>query len=196
LQLKVGDILIFEEVLGPKTGKESDADPSHRQAVRLTKVTPGIDPLYGGPDGSPIVEIEWASEDALRFPLYISSQQPPPDCGCLENVSVARGNVILVDNGLDTTEVLGTVPTDSTTPQCPKCCEPASVTISAGLFRPVLSQQPLTFSVPLPPPCSAADFIRQDPRQALPWISLTSIPPALTCAVVSDSKQLQPSPSP
>jgi hypothetical protein len=155
--------------------------------VRLTKVTLGTDPLYGpNPYGTPIVEIEWASEDALRFPLCISSQQPPPDCGCLEDVSVARGNVILVDNGLDTTEVLGTVPTDSSTPQCPKCCEPASITISAGLFRPVLSQQPLTFSVQLPPPCSAADFIRQDPRQALPWISLTSIPPAPTCAGTAD----------
>lgn len=193
LQLKVGDILIFEEILGPKTGKESDADPSHRQAVRLTKVTLGTDPLYGPkPYGTPIVEIEWASEDALRFPLCISSQQPPPDCGCLEDVSVARGNVILVDNGLDTTEVLGTVPTDLSTPQCPKCCEPASVTISAGLFRPVLSQQPLTFSVQLPPPCSAADFIRQDPRQALPWISLTSIPPAPTCAGAADATQPQP----
>ena len=192
LQLKVGDILIFEEVLGPKTGKESDADPSHRQAVRLTKVTPRIDPLYGGPDGTPIVEIEWASEDALRFPLCISSQQPPPDCGCLENVSVARGNVILVDNGLDTQEVLGPVPTDSTSPQCAKCCEPASITISAGMFRPVLSHRPVTFSVPLPPPCSAADFIRQDPRQALPWISLTSIPPAPTCAGTADPTQPPP----
>ena len=50
LHLKVGDILIFEEVLGPNTGQPADADPSHRQAVRLTKVTAGIDPLYGGPD--------------------------------------------------------------------------------------------------------------------------------------------------
>lgn len=193
LQLKVGDILIFEEVLGPKTGQASDADPSHRQAVRLTKVTPGVDPLYGQkPYGTPVVEIEWASEDALKFPLCISSQQPPPDCGCLENVSVARGNVILVGSGADTTEVLGTVPTDSTTPHCPKCCEPASITVSAGLFRPVLSQQPLTFSVPLPPPCSAADYMRQDPRQALPWISLTCIPPAPTCLGVSDPAQPQP----
>ena len=193
LQLKVGDMLIFEEVLGPKTGQASDADPSHRQVVRLTKVTPGVDPLYGQqPYGTPIVDIEWASEDALKFALCISSQQPPPDCGCLKNVSLARGNVILVDNGGGTVEVLGTVPTSSATPQCPKCCEPASVAISAGLFRPVLSQQPLTFSVPLPPPCSAADFIRQDPRQTLPWISLASIPPAPTCAGVSDPTQPQP----
>jgi hypothetical protein len=193
LQLKVGDILIFEEVLGPKTGQAPDADPTHRQAVRLTSVTPGVDPLYGQqPYGTPIVEIEWASEDALTFPLCISSQQPPPDCGCMENVSVARGNVILVDNGGGTQEVIGTVPTDSTTPQCPKCCEPASITISAGLFRPTLSQEPATSSVPLPPPCSAADFMRQDPQQALPWISLTSIPPAPACAGGTNPTQPQP----
>jgi hypothetical protein len=192
LQLKVGDILIFEEVLGPKTGAAPDADPSHRQAVRLTSVNPGIDPLYGQqPYGTPIIEIEWASEDALTFPLCISSQNPPPDCGCLENVSVARGNVILVDNGLDIVEIVGTVPTDSTQPQCPKCCEPASTTIFPGTFRPVLAQEPLTFSVPLPPACSAADFMRQDPRPALPCISLTSIPAAPTC-LPSDPTQPPP----
>jgi hypothetical protein len=192
LHLQVGDILVFEEVLGPHTGQTVDADPSHRQAVRLTKVTPGIDPLYGGPDGTPIVEIEWASEDALTFPLCISSRQPPPECGCLEDVSVARGNVILVDNGGDATDVLGPVPTDSAAPQCPKCCEPASVAISAGLFRPVLGQAPLTSTVPLPPACSAADFMRQDPRQALPWISLTSILPAPTCAGAADPAEPSP----
>jgi hypothetical protein len=192
LQLKVGDILIFEEVLGPHSGQTTDADPSHRQAVRLTKVTPGVDPLYGGSDGTPIVEIEWASEDALAFPLCISSRQPPPECGCLEDVSVARGNVILVDNGDGATDVLGPVPTDSAAPHCPKCCEPAGVVISAGLFRPVLGQAPLTFTVPLPPACSAADFMRQDPRQALPWISLTSIPPAPTCAGAADPAEPAP----
>ena len=181
LQLHVGDILIFEEVMGPKTGAAPDADPTHRQAVRLTSVTQSIDPLYNQPYGTPIVEIEWASEDALTFPLCISSQEPPPACGCLENVSVARGNVILVDHGLNTNEVVGTVPTNSTSPQCPKCCETAGTTILPCVFRPVLSQEPLTASVPLPPACSAADFVRQDPSQALPDTSLTSIPPAPTC---------------
>jgi hypothetical protein len=192
LQLAVGDILIFEEVLGPKTGQAADADPSHRQAVRLTKVTPGIDPLYGAPDGTPIVEIEWASEDALRFPLCISSQQPPPECGCLEDVSVARGNVILVDHGARTGEVVGTVPTKSAAAQCPACCSPATTEIEAGRFSPVLDQAPLTCSVPVPPPCSAAGLIRQDPRQALPWISLTSLPPAPDCDGPDDPSQPAP----
>ena len=180
LNLKVGDVLIFEEVLGPITGNSADADPSHRQAVRLTKVTPDVDPLYhpySKDFGQPIVEIEWASADALTFPLCISSQAPPPACNCMENVTVVRGNVILVDNGGDTNEQLGTVPTKSATPNCPGCCEPALIEVVPGLFRPALTQQPLTFSEPLPPPCSAADVVAQDPRQALPQISLQSIPP-------------------
>src|SRR5262249_13176904 len=97
LRLQVGDVLIFEEVIGPRTGNPADADPAHRQAVRLTKVTQSVDPLYhpyGKDFGQPIVEIEWCAEDALTFPLCISWQAPVPDCGCLENVSIARGNVI------------------------------------------------------------------------------------------------------
>ncbi|HUH62418.1 MAG TPA: putative baseplate assembly protein [Terracidiphilus sp.] len=188
LQLKVGDILIFEEVLGSKTGQVPDADPTHRQAVRLTSVTPGVDPLYN----IPVVEIEWASEDALTFPLCISSQEPAPDCGCIQNVSVARGNVIPVDHGGDPVDILGNVPTLSSSPHCPKCCETQSVTITSGLYRPVLTQQPLTQSAPLPPPCSAYDFMQQDPRQALPQIGVASIPPAPECPPADPSQSPQP----
>lgn len=180
LNLKIGDVLIFEEVLGAKTGNAADADPAHRQAVRLTKVTPAVDPLYhpyGQNFGQPVVEIEWNSADTLTFPLCISSQAPPPKCDCMENVTVARGNVVLVDNGADTNEELGTVPTKSATPKCPECCEPALIEVLPCLYRPALTQQPLTFREPLPPPCSAADLLVQDPRQALPQISLVSIPP-------------------
>ena len=180
LNLKVGDVLIFEEVIGAKTGNPADADPTHRQAVRLTKVTPAIDPLYhpySKDFGQPVVEIEWDALDALTFTLCISSEAPPPLCDCMENVSVARGNVLLVDYGGNSGGDLGTVPTQSATPKCPCCCEPAQIEVLPGLFRPVLSQQPLTFSQPLPPPCSAEDLLLQDPRQALPQIWLQSIPP-------------------
>jgi hypothetical protein len=176
LNFHVGDVLIFEEVLGPKTGAAADADLKHRQAVRLTKVTKDIDPLYN----QPIVEIEWCPEDALTFALCISAQSPPPDCACLENVSVARGNVVLVDHGRTTGEPLGTVPTQSTTERCTEC-GPSEVIITPGLFRPVLKSAPLTFSEPLPPCGCASVFITQDPQQALPQISLTSIPPAPSC---------------
>ena len=183
LQLKVGDVLIFEECVGPKTGNPADADPSHRQAVRLTKVTRCVDALYhpyGESYGQPIVEIEWSAEDALSFPLCLSVRLPPPACTVLPNVSVARGNVLLVDNGAPVPgEVLGTVPTDSTTANCATPCHPALVESSPGRFRPTLAQAPLTFSQPLPAgACSASAVIAQDPRQALPCIALISIPAA------------------
>jgi predicted phage baseplate assembly protein len=97
-----------------------------------------------------------------------------------------------VDNGSDTTEVVGTVPTGSAGPQCPKCCEPAGLVVTPGLFRPTLSQQSMTFSVPLPPPCSATSLIAQDPRQALADIKLTSIAPAPDCPQASDPNQPPP----
>lgn len=175
LQLNVGDVLIFEEVLGPITGNPADADPTHRQAVRLTKVKPCIDHLYDQSvknSGQPIVQIEWCSEDALQFPLCISSRQPPPDCGDLNNVSVARGNVILVDHGATTTEALGSVPALSTATACPTKCSPAETSVIPARFRPSTTGTPLTFSQPLPPCGCASAFITNDPRQALPDITL------------------------
>jgi hypothetical protein len=188
LKLQAGDVLIFEEVKGAKNGNRNDADRRHRQAVLLTRVTPSVDPLYHpykdtfGPQyGQPVLEIEWASQDALTFPLCISAQAPPPKCDCMSDISVARGNVILVDHGLNAGEPLGTVPTQSTEEKCPSCCHPAETQTFAGCFRPLLSQQPLTFTEPFPPPCSASGYLYQDPRQCLPWISLVSIPPSPDC---------------
>jgi hypothetical protein len=184
LNLKPGDVLIFEEVLGPKTANPADADPTHRQAVRLTSVTQALDPLYPpkeGDPGQPIVEIEWAAEDALTFTLCISTQAPSPACNCLENVSVARGNVVLVDNGGNTSETIGVVSTESSVQKCATACTPAETTVTPAKFCPVLTKKPLTFSQPLPACGSATALIAQDPRQAVPDITLSSIPPAPAC---------------
>jgi len=175
LNLKAGDVLIFEEVLGPRTGNPADADPTHRQVVLLTSVRQSVDPLYhpyGANFGQPIVEIEWCWEDALTFPLCISWQKPSPDCGCLDNVSVARGNVILVDHGACTSDPLGTVCAKSTQPNCPTPCSPADTTVIARKFRPLLPQKPLTFAEPFPPCGCAAAVVKTDPRQAVPSIHL------------------------
>jgi hypothetical protein len=188
LQLKPGDVLIFEEILGPHTGNPSDADPTHRQAVRLTKVTPSMDALFD----QPVVEIQWSAQDALSFPLCISAQSSAPDCEFLQAVSVARGNVILVDHGVTTREVVGAVPTVSSTVNCPSPCHPSLVQIKPGLFRPTLRQAPLTYSQPLPSgACSAADLIQQDPRLALPGVALSSIP-AAPATSAGDSLDLPP----
>jgi hypothetical protein len=121
LQLNVDDVLIFEEVLGPKTGNPADADPSRRWPVRLTRVTPTEDPLKTE-DGqtTPIVEIGWEVEDALPFPFCLSSRLPAPDCRILCDVSVARGNVVPVDNGqtISPAEDLGQVGLEEETGTC------------------------------------------------------------------------------
>lgn len=174
LALAVNDVLIFEEVIGPGTGNPADADPSHRQAVRLTSVTQTVDPLYEQEAGGiPVVVIEWCSEDALTFPLCLSAVMPAPNCNCMQGISVARGNVILVDNGILVTETLGTVPTDSSTPTCASDCAPSTVELTPGTFRPVLQQTPLTFAQPLPACYCAGPVVVQDPREAVPRISLT-----------------------
>jgi hypothetical protein len=178
--LKPGDVLIFEEVLGPITGNPADADQSRRHAVRLTKVTPGEDALYK----QPVVEIEWAAEDALPFPFCISAIGEAPECKYLENISVARGNVALVDHGRTVgPEDLGEVPTLSTKAVC-ECAEhPGDVQIISGRFAPALAQMPLTFSEPLQQDSladsnwtPAACLLKQQMRQALPQLRLQSTP--------------------
>src|SRR5262249_24810283 len=105
--LKVGDVLIFEEVLGPHTGEAEDADPSHRHAVRLINVTLAKDPLGGRflepptDDAVDVTEIEWAVADALPFPLCVSSQTDATHGDQqVDGVSVAIGNIVLADHGM------------------------------------------------------------------------------------------------
>lgn len=95
LKLAAGDWLLFEEIYGPETGVEADADPTHRQVVRLTRAEPAVDPLTG----DSLLEIGWDSADALRFPLCLSQ---PPGVVATAQVSVARGNLALADHGLAT----------------------------------------------------------------------------------------------
>jgi hypothetical protein len=174
LHLKVGDILIFEEIIGPKTGNPEDADVTHRHAVRLTSVKPSVDELYH----QPILEIEWAKEDALPFTLCISAIIPP-GCGVVENISVARGNVILADYGrtIDA-EDLGMVLAKQVRQKCLESGEPVDIIVVPELFRPMLQQTPLTFSQPLDQKNLTQDpastLLTQDPRLALPQIHLHS----------------------
>ncbi|MER5556025.1 putative baseplate assembly protein [Streptomyces sp. NPDC002793] len=123
LALAPGDLLVFEEVRGARSGTPGDADPAHRQAVRLTSVTPGMDELAG----RPVLEITWARQDALTFPVCLSTRGGP-DCAPVADVSVARGNVVLVDHGRSLTfggarpETVDVPPE----PAVPGSCEPAA----------------------------------------------------------------------
>ncbi|HEY9130838.1 MAG TPA: putative baseplate assembly protein [Dyella sp.] len=95
LKLKIGDFLIFEEVIGPASGNPADANPQHRHAVRLNAVQPMTDPL----DGTLLLQVSWDACDALPFDLCLSVRKPAPDCTWLHDVSLARGNIVLVDHG-------------------------------------------------------------------------------------------------
>ncbi len=168
LRLRPGDVLIFQEMLDPGTGRPQDADRAHRHAVRLTRVHPEArvddtgrripgplvaDPLFD----QPIVEIEWDDRDALPFPLCISTVV---DGSLVEGVSAALGNVALADHGC-------TLPREEALP------EPGGHL----RFRPRLSRPGITHRVPDDPEAlrarPAAEALHQDPRRALPAVELS-----------------------
>src|SRR5262249_43900747 len=109
--LSIGDVLVFEERVGPETGEAADADPTHRHAVRLTSVGSLRDPLIVLDDGTtpqPLTEIQWHGDDALPFALCISARTKK---GYQPKVSVVLGNIVLADHGQTiSSESLGVVP--------------------------------------------------------------------------------------
>ncbi|MGA7933293.1 MAG: putative baseplate assembly protein, partial [Kovacikia sp.] len=193
LKLKIGDILIFEEVKGATTGNEADAELTHRHAVRLVNVVPLEDTLYpqkvrgfNETLPTPVVEITWAMEDALPFPLCISAIGPAPDCRLITDITVAHGNVILVDHGQTLVpEQLELVESKEELQGCEREGQPADITTSPKPYRPVLKYAPLTFRQPLSAQelsqTPASKLLTQDPRQALPQITaLIGVPPNYT----------------
>jgi hypothetical protein len=193
-KLQVGDILIFQEVVGPQTGVEADADIRHRYAVRLTSVATHnaagkllADPLFdtsgneittSGQTPQPVTEIQWGSEDALLAPLCLSSTFAGQNGATttLTGVSVAYGNVVLADQGISMPSMtLPTVPE-------PKLFVPGSATVDRCnptaptpfpvRYRPQLPQSPVTQAVPLPlaggPVTSNAV-----PLMSTGWVTLT-----------------------
>ena len=164
-----GDFLLFEEVLGPQTGAPEDADPSHRHVVQLTEVVEDEDPL----NGQKVIEVAWAAVDALPFPLCVSAVGRAPECAYLEGISVARGNLVLVDQGCTVEEDLEVVPGGQVSYDCIDEGQ-ARRTIQPARYRPALKDAPLTYAQPLDHARGAVTLLQQDPRQALPGLlSLT-----------------------
>jgi hypothetical protein len=176
--LQKGDVLIFEEVLGPRTGRAGDANPAQRQAVRLTQPPVlGVDPL----NENEFTHIEWGDEDALTSPLCISSRtdEEHGERYLGNTVSVARGNIVLCDHGLTETNapIPDTVP-DPTIFRPITSCDPCVQTEPVAVpprYRPVLKDQPLTFAAPVDPAASATLAMDWDIRTAMPAISLSSL---------------------
>lgn len=146
-----GQYLLFEEILGPDTGEPGDANPDHRQIIRLVRATLTTDPL----DNTEITEIHWSDDDALTFPLCISSETntDPDNPVPLTDVSVARGNIVLVDHGETVSENLGSVPEawlyypqDKNT----RRCNPDARQSIPPRFQPVLNKKPLSHGATAP----------------------------------------------
>jgi hypothetical protein len=132
---------------------------------------PLIDPLFdvhGDPITSTaqtpmaVTEIQWSREDALQFPVCISSSFL--DAGgtqhSITNVSIVLGNVVLADQGISMPETtLGAVPAptlfhppDASSDRC----HPSAKTPFPVRFRPRIPDCPITQAVPLPVASSPA----------------------------------------
>lgn len=170
--LQPGDVVIFQAVIGAETGNPADADLRHRCAVRLTQVAtqdangrPLVDPLFDSLGNAitsttqapaAVTEIQWAQDDALPFPVCISSQYPGSNGNRqpATNVSVAFGNVVLADHGLSFNgKSLGAVPEPRIfyppASGADRCRFPAPIPLPVR-FRPAIPDSPLTQAVPLP----------------------------------------------
>ncbi|MDR3772038.1 MAG: putative baseplate assembly protein [Terracidiphilus sp.] len=172
--LQAGDVLIFKEVLGPRTGDPADADIRHRYAVRLTSVAtlngqgqPLVDPLFEQGTGAPIVnptqqpqpvtEIGWSTDDALPAPLCLSSTflNDQGDTRTITNVSIVLGNAVLADHGLSMPATpLPAVPEPTLfyppSPSANRCAPPTAPAPLPVRYRPQLADSPITQAVSLP----------------------------------------------
>ncbi|MFE5871580.1 putative baseplate assembly protein [Streptomyces roseifaciens] len=152
LDLHPGDVLTLEEERGPATGAPADADPAHRQAVRLTRVTPRIDAV----EQVPVVDVAWDPEDALTFPLYLTVR------GRTAPLAVARGNAVLVEHGLDNTWGTGATGVRGATGASGASGSAAPVFTAPGHwaggkpFAPALPDTGITWSAPFPDPAHVA----------------------------------------
>jgi hypothetical protein len=169
--LHIGDVLIFKEALGPQTGLPADADIRHRCAVRLTAIAtqdasgqPLVDPLFdvngkaitsSAQTPQQVTEIQWSAEDALPFPVCVSSRFTDSTGAVQEvsDVSVVLGNIVLADQGLTMQPTsLGSVPAPSLF-YAPNLaadrCELETPQALPVRFRPSLPDSPLTQAVPL-----------------------------------------------
>ena len=147
----IGDVLVLEEALSPDTGLAQDADLSHRWAVRLVAAAKSQDPLTK----QDLWEIAWADADALPFALCLSARIGD-SLSVTPDVSVARGNIVLVDHGFTRTQV---------------ALDPPAVP-DAGDYRPLLPDTGIAFAEVYDALALAArpanGALVQDPRAALP----------------------------
>jgi hypothetical protein len=183
--LAVGDVLILVETRNPQNGNAAEADPAHRHAVRLTAIKPATDPLYTEADGIQplrVLDIEWAADDALPFPLCLWEVETGSETGEKEPASVALGNVVLADHGRSVAgEYIGVVPAPDpalgrTAPRESDFCEGRETRPTPPRFRPQLGERPLAYVAPFDAAqaaaVSAAALMNPPVSECVPAVSL------------------------
>ncbi len=89
LDLAEGDLLILEERIPLGRTPQDPPDPAYRHLVRIAAAPVAArDPLFG----LDLVDVTWHAEDALPFDLPLGDAAGRP-------MAVARGNVLMVDEG-------------------------------------------------------------------------------------------------
>jgi hypothetical protein len=143
--LHANDWLLIEEVLGVDTGLAADANPSHRQVVKLDQepdssfsdaffsnlLLPGgaVQKRVAGDQPLPLLHVHWGAIDQVQSQFCISTKL---STGVqVVNISVARGNIVLADQGLTLQE---SIVLSAPVPDSPP-------------FRPRLSFAPLTMQM-------------------------------------------------
>lgn len=171
-QLQTGTVLIVEQVRGKESGRLEDADPTRRHAVRITRVMAMIDPLRQ--EGTHcaervtqpqnLVQIEWSIADALPFEVWVTQ---PQERSTVRNISVMRGNVVLVDHGR-------TLPTEQL----------EAVPVS-GRYSPQLQRKPLTYgSAIVPANLSATELLQH--------VAMRDLQPSIQLQEVETAARWQP----
>lgn len=145
--LKPGDLLLLREIRSPENGRAADASPSHRHVVRLTRVTPVVDPLAPGTN---LVDVAWDPADALPFELVIQSRadgetSAAPTLVCAD----AAANITVADNGLSLppAAALG-LPPSAVEALRPRLDPEAP--LAETPWRPVVDRADVSRTVPLP----------------------------------------------
>jgi hypothetical protein len=188
--LQPGNVLIFKEVKGPNTGVAEDADPKHRCAVRLTSVTFTSDPIGGlfdpVPNNNPVAvtAVEWSAEDALPFPVCISSLVISTLAGSeyVDDVSVVLGNNGLADDGNTfEDEPLDSVPAPNpaltlVSASADDPCNQVAPQPAPARYRPLLQQSPVTFADPYDSTASANAALATRALDALLPVIVLSAP--------------------
>lgn len=181
--LNDGDVLLFEEVLGPLTGAPEDADRTRRSVVRLTRVhhTDRFGQALADPvNGALVTGIEWDAADALPFALCLSSTTDVEHGGRrIADVSIAHGNMVAADHGrwIDSWQSLGVVaePPPAPVMLAGGCCvATAPVVARPPDFFPALDAAPLTFTRPYDPTSPASALSRAaEPEAPAPAPQIT-----------------------